>query len=116
MKKVVFLLFLMKSCSSAIWYYGDIDLGSGYSIAKEGKRSCVIYSSDRNYNGSGFLVIDENISDYKVNENLIVVKNNDKGYWVIDVSEVYNPKEKSNVVGPMDSITIFIQNPDIPRF
>jgi len=110
---------------------GDKDLGNGYYFFENEAFSCIVYDNSPKYQNKGLQVIPYEVVKAEANSNYILAMtlnddNTVNSYWIIDkknkinLDDCYGQKScdsvlRSNVLGPLDSITFFkeIENKDI---
>jgi len=108
-------------------FWGYEDLGNGYYFI-DGQAPDIVYDSDISYNGSGGVnVIPYDVTSFAYNQDYIIARSErpilrEVNFWIIDKSvkiDFYHGIDcfvedcdkilKSNVLGPMDSTSFFIQ-------
>ena len=127
----IVLLALIASCNlpSKSSQHGDIELGSGYYLFKDGPFTTIVYTKKKPYNSMGLPVLPYTVVESESNKRYIFAitlddENVNKSYWAIDKSIPINLNDcsdqvscdsllRSNVVGPIDSITFYHQFRDM---
>ena len=119
----VLLIFLfISSCSLSI-LLGDKNLGKGYFLFENGNFTCIVKSFKKTYKGGGLEIIPYQVTKYEFNKYYIIAisvepKTNVRSFWIINKkipinlnicreSANFDKALKSNVIGPIDSITFY---------
>ena len=108
---------------------GDKDLGGGYYLFVNGPFTMIVYNDSPHYKSTGLPVIPYTVIESASNKRYIFAitlddENVNKSYWAIDKSIPINLNDcsdqvscdsllRSNVVGPIDSITFYHQFRDM---
>jgi len=117
-------IFQIYSCGISHNHRNDVDenLGHGYYLFKDGAFTCIVYTEDKIYKGTGSEIVPFEVTKYAVNNDYIIAisfdnKNNVKNYWIIDTRirvKLDNCDFKgcdsllhSNLSGPIDSISFY---------